>query len=155
MSLQTFVSTPVLLLLGYLSLSGCAATTDPGRLVPDFSIAAVKLHSPLHGNLALGEVRGEQELGVLGTYRVGSQELAEALSRSLRGRGLLVGPERPAPYRLTAYLADASLGSVGYDITGRILVRYVLRDTAGAVVLDELVRSSHTVTFAQEFFGLT
>jgi len=142
---------PFILLLA--ALQGCVTMTEPGLLVPDASIGAVRSESPLRGTIALGEVRAGKRVDIMGHDGVGDRELAEALRRSLGSRGLLAEQERASRYRLTAIVADVTLGAVGYDVTGRALVRYTLYDGTGAVVLDELVRSSYTVTLAQELGG--
>ena len=134
------------------ALQGCAAI-DPALLVPDTPIAAIDADSALRGSIAVVEIDEKKDLDDMGFSRVSNRELAEALRLSLNRVGLLADSEQAARYRLTALLADVALGSVGYDATGRVLVRYRLSDAAGKIVLDELVRSTHTVAFTDELIG--
>lgn len=145
----------VLLIFALITLQGCALKTE--LLIPYAGIGRIASDSPLLRNIELGQVQFGKgaSFPYYQPYRIGQQEFADVLERSLDDRGLLANSEQQARYRLTAFLVEIDPAYEGYDVTYRVLVRYTLSDMDSDAIMDELIRSSYTVTFNQEFFGLT
>ena len=144
----------VLLIFALITLQGCALKTE--LLIPYAGIGRIASDSPLLRNIELGQVQFGKEASFpyYQPYRIGQQEFADILKRSLDDRGLLANSEQQARYQLTAFLVEIDPAHEGFDVTYRVLVRYTLSDKHSGAIMDELVRNSYSVTFNQEFVGL-
>jgi hypothetical protein len=131
------------------SLAGCAepARIDQMTAVPTVSLPST---SALRNTVELSAVIGGTSTNPLWVSKVGNPEFQAALKGSLQNAGMLA--TGPARYRLDTTLVSLDQPMMGFDLTVRSGVQYVLTDTTtNNVVFNRPVNAEFTAHVGDAF----
>ena len=134
------------------ALSGCA---EPARI--DQMVATPTAQLPQASNLrnaiAVNAVTGGSSTNPLWVSKVGNAEFQTALENSLKNAGMLAsGPSR---YRLETSLVSLDQPMIGFDLTVRSGVQYMLTDTAtNQIVFNKPVNAEFTAHVSDAFIAV-
>src|SRR5262245_65203746 len=92
----------------------------------------------------------------LGRSKISNEGFAEALATGLARAGLLLAVvDEPGDYRLDVAIEEIAQPTFAFPMTVRLVTRWELaRRGEREPFWTETIRSSHTVPFALEFFGI-
>jgi hypothetical protein len=135
-------------LLAALFLPGCA---QPARMDQMTAIPSVELPvtSGLRHAVQVNDVTGGSSTSPLWVSKVGNTEFQAALQTSLRGAGLLA--DGPGRYHLDTVLVSLEQPLLGFDLSVKSTVHYVLTDSSGKSLFDSPVTAEFTATVGDAF----
>lgn len=149
---KTSLASVVLLMT--LQLTGCASpATVKGMTFR--SVAPIPATSPLNSELAVGSVNGGSSTNPMWTSEISSVHFAQALRNSLQSVGMLATNTSEARYALAADLLAVDQPVVGFNLTVRMRVRYILKKIAtNKVLYNKIISSKGVATMGDSFFGV-
>lgn len=128
-------------------LVGCANAPRTTALVAPLTAQTLVTESnPLFRAVAVGQITGGRETGLVGDSQVSNAAFAQALSTSLNLALLRADPVRDAPrYRLDAQIVSLEQPQLQIAITATATIAYRLRRVSDdAVVFEETISTQFT-----------
>jgi hypothetical protein len=138
-----------------LPLLGCAAGASSVAMTVGPGASDISVSSQHKGTIWVEEVSGGKETSPMWISNVSNGEFRSALEGSLRNQEYLATSAQDAKYRVKAELVELDQPLVGFNLTVKATVSYVITQAQNAQAISKRIAASASATMSDAFVAAT